>query len=169
VARIRPARGADAVALSQFLGAVWHATYDGLLGRARVAEITAQWHSPSAIESEFERPDHTRLIACDAKGTIVATASATVANETMKLHQLYVTPDAQGTGLSRRVLADLIAAAPETRTIELEVEPANARAMAFYRRLGLREVGAVADCGRPGSGIPAVLMRGDLPLALDAA
>ena len=43
----------------------------------------------------------------------------------------------------------------EARIIRLEVEPANAAAVAFYTANGFVEVGNTANCGSTSSGIPA--------------
>jgi GNAT superfamily N-acetyltransferase len=62
------------------------------------------------------------------------------------IHSLYVTPGRQGLGVGRRLLAAVMADA--RGDCELKCDQANARAVAFYRHLGWREVGeGTADTG----------------------
>ena len=53
---------------------------------------------------------------------------------------------------------------PEARIIRLEVEPANAAAVAFYTANGFAEVGNTANCGGANSGIPAINLEKALSL-----
>lgn len=55
------------------------------------------------------------------------------------VHSLYVHPGRQGQGVGRRLLE--VALAQARGICELKCDKANKRAVAFYRRLGWREVG----------------------------
>ena len=55
------------------------------------------------------------------------------------IHSLYVLPSRQGQGIGRRLLEAVLARAQGIA--ELKCDKANKRAVAFYRRLGWREVG----------------------------
>jgi len=99
-----------------------------------------------------------RLVALNGE-TIVGTAAASRLNDgSAKLHQIYVLPDVQGAGVGAALLRAVIDELADVNRLELEVEPQNTAARAFYARWGFVEVGKIADCGRPGSGISALLM-----------
>jgi GNAT superfamily N-acetyltransferase len=55
------------------------------------------------------------------------------------IHSLYVAPGVQKRGIGRRLLEAVLARAKGVS--ELKCDKANKRAIAFYRRLGWREVG----------------------------
>ena len=155
---IRNATTNDLPTLSDLLSATWHATYDGIYGRERVADITARWHSVSALAQGLEVPDSLSLVA-EIDGTVAATAYARLnGNNVVKLDRLYVAPDRQGLGLGYRLLAAVVAAYPKAQTVELEVEPDNAGARAFYERQGFSVTGRGQDCGGQGDGIEHLVM-----------
>jgi len=62
------------------------------------------------------------------------------------IHSLYVVPDCQGRGIGRRLLEAVLGRAKGA--CELKCDRVNAKAIAFYRHLGWREVGeGTADTG----------------------
>lgn len=152
--RIRKATGADLGAVQRVLVETWHATYDDLFGREKVDELTAAWHAMPVLERQLASPDATRLVA-ERGGAIVGTALATRAGDHVKLDQIYVVPAAHGTGVGQALLDAVVAAVP-VLPVRLEVEPRNARAIAFYAKSGFARIGEVTCCGRH-SGIPADL------------
>ncbi|WP_245436971.1 GNAT family N-acetyltransferase [Mesorhizobium helmanticense] len=74
------------------------------------------------------------------------------------LNQLYVHPDCQRRGIGQALLEEVEASFPEARTLRVEVEEANAPAVAFYRAQGFLPAGNTADCGG-GSGLPALIFE----------
>ena len=167
--QIRPATHDDLPAVSALLGETWHATYDGIYGRERVADITARWHSPDALAKDLSKPDHQFLVAVDG-ARIAGTISIGMAcGGGVKLDRLYIHPSAQGRGLGPSLLdVGLGAFAPETK-ITLEVEPANATAIRFYERNGFAVTGRTSDCSRSGDGITALVMTRDTRAATNPA
>lgn len=161
---VRQATRSDLAAVQSVLVETWHATYDALLGRAKVDELTASWHAMPALERQLASPTATRLVAI-RDGAIVGTALMTRAEGYVKLDQIYVLPAAHGKGPGKALLDEVINLAGARSPIRLEVEPRNARAIAFYRREGFARIGEVACCGRH-SGIPADLY--ERPATTDA-
>lgn len=156
--QIRPCREADLKALRDLLVTVWHDTYDAIYGAERVAALTDRWHAIETLKAQLRRPNARDLVADDA-GIIVGNASATFPDgRTVKLHRLYVHPSRQKEGVGAGLLRAVRTAFPEAEAIALEVEPANERAIAFYRKHGFTEAGQVADCGGRNDGILAIRM-----------
>lgn len=155
---IRNTTTTDLPALRDMLSATWHATYDGIYGPERVTEITGLWHSVPALAHGLSTLGSQFLVA-EIEGAIAATAYAHAKeNNAIKLDRLYVAPDRQGMGLGYKLLSAVIAAYPQARTIELEVEPENAGAQAFYERQGFKVTGRGNDCGGQGDGIEHLIM-----------
>lgn len=158
---IRPATDDDLAAVSALLAETWHATYDGIYGRERVADITASWHAPEALAKGVAKPDHRFLVAVEG-GRIAGTISIGKAcGGGVTLDRLYVHPSAQGQGLGRKLLDAGLGAFPADAEVTLEVEPANASAILFYERNGFAVTGRTGDCSCSGDGIAALIMTRD--------
>ncbi len=157
---IRTAGPNDLPAIRTLLVETWHATYDGLYGVAKVTEITNDWHSLRVLKAQLDQPDAEFVVADDGVA-IAGMAFACAADEgkTVTLSQLYVRPDRQGQGIGGMLLDEIIDSFPDAERIRLEVEPANARAIAFYRAQGFVEIGRTENCGRGQSGIPALILE----------
>jgi ribosomal protein S18 acetylase RimI-like enzyme len=133
---IRLATPADIPALNRVLVATWHATYDAIYGAATVDDITGRWHSPEALALQLVDPSTVTLLA-ERDGVVLATASSRrLPNGVGLLARLYVSPEHQGGGVGRALHDAAIVAIGDPDVVELKVEPANARAVGFYRRLG---------------------------------
>ncbi len=155
---IRTASERDLPAIGALLAETWHDTYDAIYGAARVAEIVREWHSEAALRGRIDSPHSEFLVADDGEGPCgMAFARAVDEGRTVMLHQLYVRPGSQGRGIGGMLLDEIEDSFPEAHVIRLEVEEANARAVAFYLSQGFSKVGTTSDCGRQGSGIPAAI------------
>ena len=157
--RIRSATLADLPALSRLLGETWHATYDDIYGPERVAEITASWHNPTALQSLLDAPATDLQIAEVNGATVAVSCVATADGESSRLRFLYVHPSVQGQGVGKALLRATIDALAPSVTITLEVEPQNERAVAFYERHGFVVTGEGTDCGGQGDGIAHLIME----------
>ncbi|CAN7446933.1 N-acetyltransferase family protein [Bosea sp. LjRoot237] len=133
---IRDATAADLPAVRGLLVETWHATYDGIYGWQRVAQITNAWHSLDALSAQLGRDSGVFLIAQLDK-EIVGTASARrEPDRAAMLTRLYVTPPRQGEGIGRTLLQVALACFPDAPVARLEVESQNELAIAFYERMG---------------------------------
>lgn len=160
---VRSASERDLKAVSALLGDAWHATYDTIYGRERVEAITRGWHSLPALKRDLARPASEFLVA-DSGREIGGTAYASVtAKDVVTLHRLYVNPQLKGQGIGRDLLAEIETCFDGAKVMRLEVDPANAEAVAFYRAHGFAHVGTVEDRTGSESAIPAIVM--ERPLA----
>jgi len=133
---IRDAEAADLPAVRGLLVETWHATYDGIYGWQRVAEITNAWHSLDSLTAQLGRENGAFLVAL-VGGEIIATASARIERDRAALlTRLYVLPTYQGVGVGRTLLQVVLACFPQAPVARLEVESQNEPAIAFYERMG---------------------------------
>ncbi len=156
---VRSATEADLQAVHELLVETWHATYDAIYGAERVAAITDDWHSIASLKARLIRPNSEFLVADDGKRLGgMAFAAATTDPKIVLLNQLYVHPAYQRQRIGQSLLDEVEASFPEMDTLRLEVEEANAAAIAFYKANGFRPAGRTADCGGS-SGLPALIME----------
>jgi ribosomal protein S18 acetylase RimI-like enzyme len=155
---IRTAGERDLDEIRTLLVETWHDTYDGIYGRERVTAITDDWHSIPSLKERLEKP-HSEFVVADDGSEICGMAFASTLDDgkTVMLHQLYVKPGQQGRGVGGLLLDEIEAAFPDADKVRLEVEEANAKAVAFYLAQGFSQVGRTANCGKEQSGIPALV------------
>ena len=155
---VRTASERDLPVVQKLLRETWHATYDGIYGVERVNEITADWHSIANLKAKLSEP-HSEFIVADGEDSIAGMAFASQSDlNFVTLHQIYVHPVVQGKGIGSMLLKEIIDAFPEGKALRLEVEPANARAVNFYRSKGFEPLGQTENCGGD-SGIPALVLQ----------
>ncbi len=148
---VRTASERDLGAIRSLLVETWHATYDAIYGAARVTEITDAWHSIPALRERLTMPNSEFLVADDGKEIGgVAFGLADDIGRTVVLRQLYVLPRHQGRGIGGLLLDEIMESFPEARSMRLEVEQANARAVAFYLGHGFTETASIT-AEKPGA------------------
>ena len=146
-AYVRSASERDLPAVSGLLNRTWHDTYDKLYGSAKVGELTSSWHSVDALKSQLGAP-HSEFLVADDGAEIVGMAFARMVDgTTAHLFQLYVDPVAQGTGLGRALLDELVGCFPDARRLVLEVAAGNENAIGFYSHNGFAESGRSSESG----------------------
>ncbi len=156
---VRTASERDLQEINSLLVATWHDTYDTIYGAEKVNEITGIWHTVSVLKQRLAQPN-SEFVVVDTGERICAMAFASTQDgKLVDLHQLYVLPDVQGQGAGGQLLDEIKICFPEAKRIRLEVEETNHKAVAFYERKGFVECGRTADCGEPGSGIPALIFE----------
>lgn len=106
------------------------------------------WREQLPAMRELYLPQAETLVL-EEKGQVLGFASL----HEQRLAALFVSPDAQGRGLGRRLLDD---AKSRRDSLELGVYRANARAVAFYRAGGFVTVNETRD---PHTGQPELTMR----------
>ncbi|WP_426230037.1 GNAT family N-acetyltransferase [Pararhizobium sp. DWP3-4] len=143
---VRTATERDLAKVSALLGETAHATYDAQYGAEKINEMTAKWHSVTALKANLQRKNGEFLVADDGKligGMGFASMSETL-HETAVLHQLYVLPQFQRQGIARDIFAELETCFPYAGTMRVEVEENNAKAIGFYDAHGFVRAGVGA-------------------------
>lgn len=135
---MRRARAEDADELAAVHVAAWNHTYAGLLPEAYLAARCF------AARRDFWRdllrkadPAVCVFVACDAAGHIVGFASGGpertgLVDWRQELYALYLLPEAQGEGLGRRLVEQVLGAIGPVAVWVLATNPARG----FYERLG---------------------------------
>lgn len=154
---LRSVAETDLEAVRALLKRTWHATYDRLYGAEKVEAITNEWHSIDALKRHLEKPYSEFVLADGGAGPLGVAFASMIEDGISQLHMLYVTPEAHGRGIGTELLAEMESAFPSATKLRLEVEAANASAIAFYERRGFRQVGTTSNCGQCQSGIPALI------------
>lgn len=158
---VRTASRGDLEKVRALLAKAFHATYDRLYGEAKVKELLDGWHSPASLERRLDAKGSEFLVADDGRriGGMAFASRKDARPETVVLHQLYVDPELHRQGIGRDIFAELETCFPGADTMELEVEPRNEQAVAFYIAHGFEPVEeGVLESG-PARGLPFLLMR----------
>jgi len=143
---VRTAMPEDLNAIRALLVETWHDTYDALIGRDKVTEITNSWHSIPSLTARLERPRSEFIVADDGEQIAgVAYAEAADGGKTVVLRQLYILPPRQRQGIGSMLLNKIAGCYPEARRMRLEVEKKNEQAIAFYQSHGFLQTGCATD------------------------
>jgi ribosomal protein S18 acetylase RimI-like enzyme len=124
--------------------ASWRATYTGIFPDEFIENVLEQWWSEANFQRAIPNATLCNLVA-NQDGQIVGTLMGTVnPGEEGQAHlfRLYIHPDHLGQGIGKQLWqAYLQHLASGVKQVDLEVEPQNAHAIQFYKRLGFQETG----------------------------
>lgn len=134
---VRSATPGDLAEVSALLRRTWHATHDAIHGAERVAAITAQWHSPAALERNLTKPASEFVVADDGERIGGVAYAAMTDKDVASLLQLYVLPEYQRQGIGRDLFAEIETCFDDAKWLRTEVDAANTGAIAFYERHGM--------------------------------
>ncbi|MDI2098519.1 GNAT family N-acetyltransferase [Ruicaihuangia caeni] len=139
---VRPVRTTDAEALGRVHAACWHETYDQLVSKAALENLSPRrmaelWNHWASLGDEYNQ------FAALVEGEIVGFVGSGPARDEdapreRELYYIYLLQQYQGTGIGQQ----LFDAACGDRPGYLWVPKQNARAHSFYRRNGMVADGA---------------------------
>jgi diamine N-acetyltransferase len=160
---VRPTAYGDVDSVISLVKASWARTYDPVIGEVARIEISDAKHTPALFEREIAADDGLSLIATDRAGAIIGHIGGLVRPDgTCFVDRIHVVPHWQGRGVAAALLEQACTALNgEASALELTVLENNGRALAFYRKVGFREVAGATPKGL--AHVPAILMRLDLP------
>lgn len=158
---IRTAGKADLKPIQTLLIETWHDTYDGVHGAEKVDEINQDWHSLEVLTPKLTQP-LTEFVVADTGEKIAGMAFASQLDSMAILHQLYVSPDMQGSGIGQELLQEIIFCFDSSEKLALEVDAKNEKAIKFYERNGFKKIGETDNCGDGQSGIKAFVYERSL-------
>ena len=157
---IRSAGPRDLITVQALLRETWHAAYDGIYGRARVNQITAEQHAIPALEARLRRPCAEFIVADDGQA-IAGMAFGAEGREPRLavLHQLYVHPSFQRRGIGASLLQEMADSFPNVRALRVEVEQGNEPALRFFRKNGFRDTEQPPPGDHAALGVPALVLE----------
>ena len=118
---IRPAVPGDAEATRRVLVETWHDTYDLLLGPAKVAEITGQWHAVEVLAGQIGALNALFLVAEHGSQLIGHAFAREPQPDVLLLSRLYVLPAWQRQGVGARLLGAVVERHPGAAVMRLNV------------------------------------------------
>jgi len=155
---IREAQPGDIRSVSDLLIKTWQATYENIYTSDQIADINRRWHNEDTLLKQLNASNQLFLVAEQGsviKGHLLARY---LFDRTILLRRLYIMPDVQGKGIGKKLYQQMLKTFPDAKSVRLEVEGQNLRALQFYRALGFVNVARTDDCGGS-SGIPALIME----------
>jgi ribosomal protein S18 acetylase RimI-like enzyme len=136
--RVRERRASDTRAVRAVARATWRATYERLVPARFIRAVLRGGYDRRRLAEGLLQARRDAFVAQCGDEVV---GYADVIEEPpgrVELTRIYVRPDRQGTGVGAALLHACVAAARRRRAVALEVgvEPANERAIAWYRRRG---------------------------------
>lgn len=155
---IRTVGKRDLSAVQAVLKQAWQDTYTPLYGAEETRVLSDQWHTIQALEAQLKQPNAEFIIADNGIEIGGMAYASQAADKIVHLHQLYVAKHAQGQGLGGDLLTEIEESFFDAPKFSLEVAPENEAAIAFYHAKGFEKSGTTKDCGKKGSGVPALIL-----------
>jgi ribosomal protein S18 acetylase RimI-like enzyme len=152
--RIRSATSTDADVdtLRGLAAEIWREYYPAIIGPAQVEYMLATMYAADVVRREMADGVAWEIVTAGDPGEAVGYLSfaSGPADAVLYLHKLYLVPRLHGQGIGLRLLDHVrdTAARAHARTVRLQVNKCNARAIRAYERAGFQIVDAiVCDIG----------------------
>lgn len=135
---IRPGAADEVEAVLRMKNLAWRQTYTGQLSDAAFDRLDAELPARVANwQDSIRQGTQPPLVAADARGQIIGVAAGGPARgdnppAEVELYMVYVLAEAHGSGVGQQLVSAAIGVAPAF----VWVLESNARAIAFYRKLG---------------------------------
>lgn len=126
--------------VKHLLSYVWKDTYSNVYSPEAIEKVTSVWHSPKALSQQVE--DENTYFACakDEKGVIIGLVTARKVKHTLHIGRLYIHPNYQRKGIGSQLMSAAIAYFSDIKTLQLECEKQNEKALSFYQKQGFNIV-----------------------------
>lgn len=136
-------------ALERLCKALWHETYDALIGEAQVCYMLEKFQSKQAFYKQMKEENY-RYFFIVRENDVAGYVALKLEEKRLFLSKLYLKKEYRGTGLVKDVLQEIFEAARHFgyKEVYLTVNKHNARAVAAYKKYGFcLEECAVSDIG----------------------
>jgi diamine N-acetyltransferase len=137
--QIRKATPGDIGYIKQIADATWAQTYASILSAEQISYMFNLAYTPTALHTQMTTDKHVFLLLFyDHVATAFASYSVLPeANDTIKIHKLYILPQLQGKGLGKLLLDEVSQQATKQKInrLCLNVNRYN-NALHFYKRYG---------------------------------
>lgn len=125
---------------------VWPPTYTPIIGEHQLQYMLDRFYTPEALTQQMDS-GHRFYIGYEGDEAVAFASISEIEDAVYKLHKLYALTSMQGKGLGYAMLQhvkNMILAERATAELRLNVNRHNARAIAFYNKVGFEEM-AVED------------------------
>lgn len=143
--RIRPATVADLPLIRQIAHRTWPHTFGKILSPEQIDYMLEWMYSLPALEEQITVKSHRFLLAGTEEAELgyAGIEAGYGGDPVMRIHKLYVLPEAQGQGVGKALIEEIarIARAGGARKLHLNVNRDNP-AVQFYQHLGFTVAGA---------------------------
>ena len=142
--KIRQASAQDIPLVHRLAKQVFFSTYEPLQPKEKVAYLFSIMYSEAALTEQMEKKNHVFLLVEDVSGYLGYASYELNYKESgkIKIHKIYVMPNAQGKGVGREIIDSIadIASHNKVEILVLDVYRHNP-AIHFYEKLGFKKVG----------------------------
>ncbi|SMO56230.1 GNAT family N-acetyltransferase [Solitalea koreensis] len=116
----------------------WKVTYKDIISAEQIEYMFNNSYSYDPLKNQMAEQGHTFLIAYEEENPVGFASFSLIGKTTFKLHKLYVVPETQGKGIGRYLVEAVIREVKRlgASILELNVNRYNAKAKAFYDRIG---------------------------------
>ena len=130
--------------IQQLAHETWWPTYSDIIPKEQIEMMLAEFYTAEALQSQINSGHRFILAEEDGIALGFASYSETEDLEIIKIHKLYISPNAQGKGLGKHFIQKIaqIAQAEGAKTLELLVNRNNT-ALDFYEKVGFVIVKAI--------------------------
>lgn len=144
VLAIRQADSGDLELVGRLAAAIWPGVYHPIIGEQQVAYMLERFYSPSALKQQFDAGH--RFFIAETHSPVGFASMSPEGEERWKLQKLYLLAALHGTGAGKGLLKHLIdlLTSEGQQNLFLNVNRYNARAIAFYEKMGFNQI-AVED------------------------
>jgi len=147
---IRNAQPDDVPSLVDVFYTTWLATYPNAEFGITEDDIHDHYkdsYDPERIEKRkkkiTELPENERYIVAEADGKVVGLCRAVIHEDKNQLQAIYVLPEFQGKGIGQMLWNEIKKSFKSKKPSVVEVATYNARAIAFYTKLGFTKTGNI--------------------------
>lgn len=138
--KLLPAGTEQIPLVQKMAAAIWPSAFDKILSQEQLAYMLQKMYSDSALKKQMEEQGHRFLIAYHEEKPLGFSSYEInyLKKPHLKIHKLYILPEAQGRGLGSRFLKALeICGQKEAmKNLELNVNKYNKQALDFYLKMG---------------------------------
>lgn len=114
----------------------WKETYKDIFTEETIEEVVNDWYDEEDLKKQFEDP---YFYIAKESGQLIGYIHATIEENVLKLHRLYILPDYWGQGIGTQLYEKITTEAkPNADKIKLEVLKQNKVGKNFYNSKGFR-------------------------------
>ena len=142
---VEAATAADLETVRRIAAVIWPETFKSILSKEQIIYMMKMMYAPEVMEEEMSKGYHFRLLHVDGAPVGYTSWSAYHIPGTAKLHKLYLLSQFHSKGIGARMIADVADEARQRgfKTLRLNVNKHNSRAMRSYLRNGFSQVESV--------------------------